>query len=317
MSSGEFCYGARVGRTSMQIILNITTPHMPITTDGKAPDLERFRTPILNTIEASARRAKRLMPKVEGKTDSRKACVLRHLPAAVAQASGDGVHRFNQRQLYYKVRPLVMAELGIGDLDWGYFCAIVTDYEVDQGDIKGMTRDPRGILYHPHTGEEIPLGTEAVENYQRPFWTFNKILYSEKEGLLTILRSDGWPERNDCALLTSKGYASRAARDVLDLLGETGEPIEFYCIHDADAAGTMIYQSLVKGTKARARRKVKVVNLGLEPDEALRMKLEPEKFTAKGKRPVAKYVKPRWRRLATDPACRVECDEHAGVHRVA
>ena len=57
-----------------------------------------------------------------------------------------------------------------------------------------------------------------------------------------------WPERHDCALLTSKGYASRAARDVLDLLGDTDEPLTFYCLHDADGPGTMIYQTLQEGT---------------------------------------------------------------------
>ena len=46
-----------------------------------------------------------------------------------------------------------------------------------------MYREPRGTIYHPHTGEVIPLGTLNVENYERPVWIFNKIVYIEKEGL--------------------------------------------------------------------------------------------------------------------------------------
>src|SRR3712207_2731325 len=83
----------------------------------------------------------------------------------------------------------------------------------------------------PHTQESIPLGTIAVEQYPRPKWTFGRLLYSEKEGLLEILTADGWPERNDCPLVSSKGFTTRAVRDLLDLLGEDGEPIKVFCIH--------------------------------------------------------------------------------------
>ena len=42
-----------------------------------------------------------------------------------------------------------------------------------------------------------------------------------------------------------------------------------FCVHDADAYGTMIYQTLQEETKARGARKIKIVNLGLEPWEAI------------------------------------------------
>jgi hypothetical protein len=168
-----------------------------------------------------------------------------------------------------------------------------------------MYRDARGTLYHPHTGDEIPLGTLNVEKYRRPDWTFNKILYCEKEGLFPILLGTRWPERHDCALVTSKGFASRAARDVLDLMGDTGEALAFYCIHDADGPGTMIYQALQEGTRARGGRKVRIVNLGLEPAEALDMGLQVEAVRRKGDKsvPVAEYVDP-------------ECRDWLQTHRV-
>lgn len=58
-------------------------------------------------------------------------------------------------------------------------------------------------------------------------------------------------------MLTSKGYATKAARDILDLLGDTDEEIQFFCIHDADAYGTRIYQALQEGTQSRPARRVK------------------------------------------------------------
>ena len=96
--------------------------------------------------------------------------------------------------------------------------------------------------------------------------------------------------------MTSKGYASRAARDVLDLLGDGDEPLTFYCIHDADAAGTMIYQTLQEGTRARPGRRVEIVNLGLDPAEALDMGLPAEETEGKGRRPVAAYIGEPWRK---------------------
>jgi hypothetical protein len=153
-----------------------------------------------------------------------------------------------------------------------------------------MYRDDRGILYHPHLRVEIPLGTRSVDEYERPNWLFNKILYSEKEGIFEVLKDAGFPERHDLALLTSKGQPTRAARDLLDLLAESGEPIKIYAIHDADGPGTVIYQSLVEATRARPGRKVEVINLGLEPDEVKKMGLEIEELEGGKTVPVAAYV---------------------------
>jgi hypothetical protein len=117
----------------------------------------------------------------------------------------------------------------------------------------------------------------------------------EFTGFFEALKEAAWPERHDCALLTSKGQPTRAARDLLDLLGETGEEILFFAVHYADAAGTLIYQSLQEATRARPGRRVRVINLGLEPDEALAMGLEVEDVDAGERRkPIASYVPFDW-----------------------
>ena len=64
-----------------------------------------------------------------------------------------------------------------------------------------------------------------------------------------------------------------------------------FCVHDADASGTMIYQTLQEATKARGARKIRIINLGLEPWEAIEMGLEVETLEEGTKRkPVADYV---------------------------
>ena len=214
-----------------------------------------------------------------------------NLDQAIADASGDGEFRFNERQIFYQLRPIVLEETG-QPLLIGNFKAILTDYENEYGEIEGMYREPRGSIYHPHRGETITLGTLMVEDYERPAWTFNKLVYIEKEGFSEALKDARWPERHDCMLMSSKGFSTRAARDLVDKLAEHDEPVTIFCVHDADAYGTMIYQTFQQATRARGARKIKIVNLGLEPWEAIESGLEVEDVEA-GKttsKAVAEYV---------------------------
>jgi hypothetical protein len=268
------------------IWLNIITPYMPITSDGKAPDLAPFLPQITTAVGKAVKKAHR--PNAKG--NSQKDVVLENLEQAIADVSGDGAYRYGQRQLLYALRPIVRNELG-EELQEGNFNSIITDYENENGDIPGMYREPRGSIYHPHRGKTITLGTLMVENYERPLWTFNKLLYIEKEGFAEALKEVRWAEQHDCAVMSSKGYSTRAARDLVDKLAEHDEPVTIYCVHDADAYGTMIYQTFQEETAARGARKVEVVNLGLEPWEAVGMGLEVEDVKESDRhKPVAEYV---------------------------
>ena len=206
-------------------------------------------------------------------------------------SGGEKQYRFNARQLFYALRPIVMTETG-QELKIGNFTSIITDYEAENGEIPLMYREPRGSITHPHSGETITLGTLMVETYERPVWSFNKLLYIEKEGSQEALKQDGWMERHDCAVMSSKGFSTRAARDLIDKLAEHDEPIKVFCAHDADASGTMIYQTLQEETRARGARKIEIINIGLEPWEAVAMGLEVETVEeGKSRKPVADYVK--------------------------
>ena len=273
---------------AFSIHVNILTPHCPITSDGKAPDLEPFLEEIGDTLVTATKKAQRSAPKK--KRLSQKDVVLENLDQAIADASGDDQYRFNERQIFYQLRPIVLLETG-QPLSTKNFKNIITDYENENGEIEGMYREPRGSIYHPHRSESIPLGTLTVEDYERPVWNFNKLVYIEKEGFSEALKDNRWPERHDCAVMSSKGYTTRAARDLVDKLAEHDEPCTIYCVHDADAFGTMIYQTFQEETKARGARKIRIVNLGLEPWEAVEAGLEVEDVErAEKRKPIAKYV---------------------------
>ena len=159
------------------IQLNITTPYMPITSDGKEPNL----LPFLGEIEDAVGKAVKKATRPSGKDwRTQKDVVLDSLEDVIAEVSGDEGYRFNARQLFYALRPIVMEETHKAEL--GNFTSIITDFENQKGEIEGMYREPRGSITHPHRDETISLGTLMVEDYERPAWTFNKVLYIEKEG---------------------------------------------------------------------------------------------------------------------------------------
>jgi hypothetical protein len=269
------------------IQFNIMTPYMPITSDGKAPDFKPFLSEIQSAVGKAVRKAHR--PNA-GSGTHQVDIVLDNLDAAIAHVSGGHKFRFNQRQLLYRIRPIVKNEMN-ATLTTAHFNAIITDYEAEHGEIPLMYREPRGSIYHPHRRETFMLGTLMVERYQRPVWTYNKIVYIEKEGANEALKDKGWPERHDCSVISSKGFTTRAVKDLIDKLAEHDEPIEVFCVHDADGPGTVIYQTFQEATKARGARKIKIINLGLEPWEALDMGLEVETIEeGKRRRPVADYV---------------------------
>jgi Topoisomerase 6 subunit A/Spo11, Toprim domain len=275
---------------NFDIWFNVTTPYMPITSDGKEPDLCPFLDGIRAAVGKAVKGAHR--PGNTGRA-SQKDVVLDNLDDAIAKVSGDGRYRFGERQLLYRIRKIVGDELG-KQLTTANFKAIITDYEAEHGEIPGMYREPRGSIYHPHRGETIALGTLMVENYERPLWTYNKLVYIEKEGFSEALKAERWAERHDCALLSSKGFTTRAARDFVDKLAEHDEPVTIFCVHDADAFGTMIFQTFQEATKARGARKIKIINLGLEPWEAIAMGLDVEDLEReKRSKAVADYVKER------------------------
>jgi hypothetical protein len=222
----------------------------------------------------------------ERETYTLKEAVFEVLPKAVEKATGGGQYPVSARTLFYQVRPLIQ-DYTSKELDYNYFSQdLVVQYQQEYGTIEGLYYDPRGILYEPHTGKSVQLGTREVEGYVFPDWVYDKILFVEKKGLWPVLEAARLAERYDMAVIASEGFATEAARRVLQK-ADRDRDYRLFVLHDADPAGYNIARTLREETRRMPGYSVDVVDLGLKLEEALEMGLQTEEFTRQNALPEA------------------------------
>jgi len=195
---------------------------------------------------------------------------------AWSQATDGGAWPASARTVFYQARPLMqrLTDKPINDV---YFTQnLLPEYERRMGKLAGVYYEPRGTLYEPHTGRTVPLGTQQVEDYHLPSWTYDKILYIEKQGLWPVLEQARLGERYDMAIIAGAGFASVAART---LLAEVAPDCTIFVVHDADPAGYNIALTLREETARMPDHRIDVIDIGLTLGEAEALGLETETFT--------------------------------------
>jgi len=203
-----------------------------------------------------------------------KDAVFKVIKQAAGKASANFTLPYSVRQLYYQVRPLIQ-EYTNKELNYAYFTPpLVTDYEEIYGPLQGLIYEPRGHLVEPHRDIEVPLGTVDVAGYEIPDYEYDKILYIEKEGFRQIFAAVKLGPRYDMAFMTAKGFATRAAKQLLD--HATTKDITILAAHDADISGYEIARTLESETRTTRGMYIDVIDLGLTVKEALDMGLEAE-----------------------------------------
>jgi hypothetical protein len=221
---------------------------------------------------------------------SQKEIVFGVLPQAIENA-GD---LFSARDLYYATRPLCYQHYGWPEegteLKYGYFSqTLLTEYQERRGAIEGLWRDPRGHLHEPHTGKVLGLGTLEVATYAFPPYTFDKVLYVEKEGEMPKLKAAKLAERYDMAIVSGKGYPAEAVRTLFER-AEEGD-YQLFVFHDADIDGYNIARVMREATRRMPGYSVEVVDIGLTVEDALEMSLDSEPFGRKKRLPWMLYRK--------------------------
>jgi DNA topoisomerase VI subunit B len=197
---------------------------------------------------------------------------------AVAKATGKGHYQVSAHTLFYHVRPLIQRHTST-ELRSDYFeQKVLPAYQRQRGPIPGLYYEPRGTLYEPHTGREVPLGTREVQGYTFPSWLYDKIIFVEKTGLWPVLKAARLAERYDAAIVAGEGYATEACR-VLFANAEKGRDYQLFSFHDADPHGYNIARTLQTETERMPGHNITVIDVGLKLEEALAMGLPAEEFT--------------------------------------
>jgi hypothetical protein len=136
------------------------------------------------------------------------------------------------------------------------------------------------VLYEPHTGNTVQLGTREVEAYRFPHWLYNKIIYVEKRGLWPVLQQARLAERYDMAVVAAEGYSTEACR-MLFQDADHHQGFQLFVLHDADIDGYNIARTLREETQRMPGYRVEVIDLGLRLEDGLDLGLATEEATRK------------------------------------
>lgn len=223
------------------------------------------------------------------------------MEGAYLQASTNGKHPVNPRQIYYAARREILLATGRDVLQSGYFLqTLLRDYmEEFNCSAWDVIWDARGHFTEPHTGRVIPIGTLEVRQYlgDRPKFgpaveirssehyptrgpenRFKTVLFIEKEGFDPILEAAQIAERFDVAIMSTKGMSVSASRQLLDRLVSRGVT-KVLVLHDFDVSGFSIFGTL--GTDSSVYRytnKVPIFDLGLRLADVEAMDLLAEPY---------------------------------------
>lgn len=283
-------YGITSGKTPCAVVVHVTCPSPGYSGYGKQqfdtswlsePISEAFERVTLRVRKQRAGEARRRGLAKESDASIRDT-MFGILPNVIDKATEGGRLPILIRQLYYATRG-VWAQHHHKDLQYGTFCAYVTEFETTIARRAVCLKDPRGTLIEPHSGRELRLGTDAVEKYNPKKWEGHTIIFVEKEGFAHLLKAYGVPKRYDAIIVGSKGFAVEACREVLQKYKRLlGDMVKIIALHDADPAGYMLgYDLATNLPRFGDNVAINVIDVGLTISEAQEMDLMDEPFQLK------------------------------------
>jgi DNA topoisomerase VI subunit B len=227
-----------------------------------------------------------------------KKSVYKHLPAVYAKWAGDiGVVC---RQLFYGLRPLVLADTGLNELDGPYIeYGLIPDFISEHPDLCGswtVFYDDRGHLIEPHTEKSVGLGTRNVRAYCRlwgrpmisgftlsppsvstygPSCRYGAIQHCEKEGFNDLFEAAKLRDRFDLCLCSTKGTTVTAARELFEKAG--CHDVLIFALHDFDYNGFEILATMQRDTRRyRFKQPPRIIDIGLRLADVRRLNLQAE-----------------------------------------
>jgi Topoisomerase 6 subunit A/Spo11, Toprim domain len=220
---------------------------------------------------------------------------------AYMRASANDTLPAQARQIYYQVRPKVMALTENRELAFDYFSqTLLPDYIEEHGVDWDVVYDARGHFSEPHTGRRMGCGTIEVRDYLAkakdpdiepadfadaridvigPSGNISGILFIEKEGFNPLFRAVKLANRYDLMIVSTKGVSVTAARRLIDdICGAFNLPL--FVLHDFDVAGFVILGTLQRDTRRyQFSSAVEVIDLGLRLEDIDGLEREPAAAT--------------------------------------
>ena len=288
---------AKAYKATYDVIIAISTPHFPMTSDGKKPDLSPFADLIEKVVWKAGRAAYDAAPKPAPEPKAPKShepekpprvsikkAAFDVLEDAVAHASSNFSHKITARQVYYAVRDRVTRLHGTEITDTYFTQTLLPEYIATEEPTHWplINFDARGSASEPHDGEKkIPLSTEGLITFKHRFEAqqsaeikFGAVLYIEKEQFGEILA----PIANefDILLVEAKGQPTTAERELLQWAAAKNLPVLVFA--DLDVSGLQISEGLRLGSKRHPER-IPAERIGLRLKHVHEFQLNPEPYT--------------------------------------
>jgi hypothetical protein len=221
-------------------------------------------------------------------------------PPSAQHSCANGTLPANARQVMYAARGEIQTMTG-KPLDDQYFTQTLLPNYIKENRLSwDIVFDDRGHFIEPHTNLSFGLGTINVRNYLAsisrqssprfidakivdavvatvgPPSSFGALLFIEKEGFDSLLKTTKLAERYDIATMSSKGMSVTAARRLAEgICARYG--VTLLILHDFDRAGMIIKHTLHTDTRRYTfTRRFDVIDLGLRLNDVEEKDLESE-----------------------------------------
>jgi len=257
---------------------------------------ERDLRPALNELEADRSAAE--PPTLDGKAPKGfiKDAVFELFPGVYQSATEGGEFTITMRQLFYRMRPAFQRlarrqgyqwkcsatprdrkELS---LEYDTFTGYVDEYERKRLGERVVYRKERGFFVEPHSNRRVELSTRQVRQYDPAPAVREEcstVLYVEKTGFYQQLHKDFQiTKRFDVGLLCGEGFATGAARDLVEKLQAEAEGVRLLILTDLDIAGLGIAEDATRADALSELDTFEAERIGVELEDVERYGLAPE-----------------------------------------
>jgi hypothetical protein len=300
------------------VVTNLTCPNISFEDKGKQQfDTGPFKDAISKVVGRAVRKYERTLrpmlnkleldsgptepPSLEGKAPHGyiKDTVFELFEEVYNEATEGGEYTITMRQLFYRMRPAFQDHAERRGYRWTHtstyhdreelslvydtFTGYVDEYEQDVLGERVVYRKERGFFVEPHSNRRVELSTRKVKQYDPAPAVREEcstVLYVEKTGFYQQLHKDFQiTKRFDVGLLCAEGFATGAARDLVEKLQAAApgpEAVRLLILTDLDIGGLGIAKDAKRPDALSELDTFEAERIGVELEDVEHYGLSPE-----------------------------------------